>query len=92
MDRRFYGRKYDAVKTLEGFSANLRDETDLDALNDELVRVVSGNHAAGPRGPVAASRGGAEGRMSGLKRLYSSYVLEGFFPELRAGRVLESSP
>src|SRR5215212_9796510 len=40
IDRRFYRRKYDARKTLEAFSVQLRNETDLDALSDELVSVV----------------------------------------------------
>jgi hypothetical protein len=40
IDRRFYRRKYDARKTLETFSAKLRNDTDLATLSDDLVGVV----------------------------------------------------
>jgi len=40
IDRRFYRRKYDTRKTLEAFSAKLRNDSDLDVLSDDLVSVV----------------------------------------------------
>jgi hypothetical protein len=40
IDRRFYRSRYDAAKTIAAFSANLRQEVDLDQLREQLLAVV----------------------------------------------------
>jgi hypothetical protein len=42
IDKRFYRHRYDARRSLEGFTARLRDEIDLDSLTVDLMGVVAG--------------------------------------------------
>jgi hypothetical protein len=40
VDRRFNRRRYDAARTIQGFSGRLREQVDLDSLSAELLAVT----------------------------------------------------
>ena len=41
VEHRFYRDKYDANHTLEAFTSRMREHIDIDALNDEMIAVVT---------------------------------------------------
>jgi hypothetical protein len=67
IDQRFFRKKYNAEKVLERFAATVRDETDLDALTAELVRVIQETmqpeHVSVWLKPTADGRPSTEDRM-----------------------------
>ena len=62
IDRRFYRRKYDARKTLEEFSARLREQTDLKTLNKDLAGVIEETLQSPPTSHCGWSRRAPEAR------------------------------
>jgi hypothetical protein len=76
VDRRFNRHRYDAARTIQAFSARLREEVDLDTLTGELLAIVHQHRQpqllpAGPRQPgraAAARRPGPRGPRPAVPR------------------------